>query len=218
MDLRQRFPELLNQLGDDSAPKDCLAFYRPSFGRKGGPPSAEFGELDALAATRLAVYPIEAKWFRSAPRVGLVRLKGHQVLRHKIFEWLRDRWVPGMAWLEFSQLHAAAFTEAFSLKPLAPGGSSLAQNLSWIIDQLTTYLRPMQHVVIIFHSQGRHAPHAVAPYEVPFHLVTFSIHTDERRWIVGVGIAVRPAIIPLTRLRLWAKNRGRPSGSSPEAA
>ncbi len=37
---------------DKTLLSDCLVFYRPSFGRSGGSKSAEFGEFDAIIASR----------------------------------------------------------------------------------------------------------------------------------------------------------------------
>ncbi len=100
--LSRHLPQLLEKLGDDTDLAECLRFYRPSFGRKGGQYGAEFGEFDAILATRRAVYPFESKWVRSATRSGLVTVKRRQVLRHQVFEWLRARWQPVMKWKDFA--------------------------------------------------------------------------------------------------------------------
>lgn len=47
---------------DFSAPSDCIAFYRPSFGRKGGNNRAEFGEFDAIIVSSKKIYLVESKW------------------------------------------------------------------------------------------------------------------------------------------------------------
>lgn len=82
----RHLPAVLEKLGDTGDPDRCLFFYRPSFGRRGGQYSAEFGEFDGILATEQAVYPVESKWFRSAARSGLVKIRKRQVRRHQIFQ------------------------------------------------------------------------------------------------------------------------------------
>lgn len=59
--LKNQPHEILRQFNDEGKPSDCLVFYRPSFGRSGGPDSAEFGEFDAILASKENVYLIESK-------------------------------------------------------------------------------------------------------------------------------------------------------------
>lgn len=170
----QRLPVVLKALDDTTAPGDCLFFYRPSFGRKGGQKNAQFGEFDGILATRRCVYPIESKWFRSPRRERLVKLKPHQVLRHEILQWLRERWQPGMKWPDFSRAFQAEFANAFQNKPLAPVRSKLsdlADNSEHILDMLASYPRKIEHVVLAFYREASHAPLGVASYKPPFRLV-----------------------------------------------
>ena len=52
--------EILRQLKDDTNTDDCVVFYRPSFGRRGGTRRAEFGEFDALIITSKTAYLVES--------------------------------------------------------------------------------------------------------------------------------------------------------------
>ena len=57
--------EILSQLKDTTPPGDCLAFYRPSFGRASARGGHAFGEPDFVVCTQQAVYIGEAKWHAS---------------------------------------------------------------------------------------------------------------------------------------------------------
>jgi hypothetical protein len=166
----QHLAVVMQQLGDGTDPKEFLFFYRPSFGRKGGQYSAEFGEFDGILATQKAVYPIESKWVRSATRGGLATVKQRQVLRHVIFQWLRKRWQPKMTWNNFREAHHSAFAADFHQKPLAPVGTSLAHNIEFMLNALAAYPPNVQHVVMAFHREERQIPLGVTP--VLFRLVT----------------------------------------------
>lgn len=105
----QYLPELLEELRDGTDPDKCLVFYRPSFGRSGGITGASFGEYDAILATKKAVYLIESKWIRSRIGDNTIHLAFNQVLRHSIFEWLRDKWTPGQTWEDFRNHFATEY-------------------------------------------------------------------------------------------------------------
>jgi len=63
--LKHKTSIILNSFQDQTAPSDCLFFYRPSFGRSGGEESAEFGEFDAIIGSSDNIYLIESKWDNS---------------------------------------------------------------------------------------------------------------------------------------------------------
>jgi len=52
--LKNKLSISLNAFEDQTNPEDCIVFYRPSFGRSGGTLSAQFGEFDALVASRIS--------------------------------------------------------------------------------------------------------------------------------------------------------------------
>ena len=84
--LKNQPEQILNRFNDKTEPSDCIVFYRPSFGRSGGPGSAEFGEFDAILASKENIYLIESKWdnHRQTNRSELL-LRPEQTERHKVF-------------------------------------------------------------------------------------------------------------------------------------
>ena len=55
--LTKKLKYVLNELSDNSMPKNCVLYYRPSFGRGGG---GCFGEFDSILQTDNWLYLIEA--------------------------------------------------------------------------------------------------------------------------------------------------------------
>ncbi|QDU09064.1 hypothetical protein [Gimesia aquarii] len=116
-------PGLLDELGDQTDPDKCLVFYRPSFGRSGGISGSSFGEFDAILATHECIYLIESKWIRSGNPEKRIPLKPNQVLRHEIFEWIKNKWKEVQTWRDFKKKHSTGFENAFHSKPLASNGA-----------------------------------------------------------------------------------------------
>jgi hypothetical protein len=91
--LKEQLRKILDVFKDSTNVEDCLIFYRPSFGRSGGKHSAEFGEFDAIVASKEKYYLIESKWDNhSNYEKDSVRLRDEQVLRHEIFTWYLYNW------------------------------------------------------------------------------------------------------------------------------
>lgn len=63
--INRRLPEILRKLNDRADPKDCQVIFRPSFGRRGGTQSAQFGEFDFILLSANSIYLGESKWDRS---------------------------------------------------------------------------------------------------------------------------------------------------------
>ena len=73
--LKKQLTKILGTFKDSTDMVDCLVFYRPSFGRSGGPNSAEFGEFDAIVASKERIYLIESKWDNhSNYNIGVCRI------------------------------------------------------------------------------------------------------------------------------------------------
>lgn len=138
--LAARLQDILAKLCDATPPARCTIFFRPSFGRAGGPLSAQFGEFDAILATDRAVYLIESKWDNVADVHGPLVLQEVQVLRHRIFTWLLEKWRSrdsgDQPWDDFRHKNRAEFVKAFPNRPLAPPDKLLARNLSHILNRL----------------------------------------------------------------------------------
>jgi hypothetical protein len=164
--LTNRLSDILRQLDDDTPPAQCTVFFRPSFGRAGGPNSPQFGEFDAILGTKKAVYLIESKWDHVVDRYRpAVVLEEVQTTRHRIFTWLRDRWhrVQPANWDQFRVNAEAAFTSAFPNRPLAPGNRLLARNLAHILGHLdgNGFGKETRDVLLYFHRDNMPRPERV---------------------------------------------------------
>ncbi len=162
--LGTQLQHILQKLNDDTPPGQCTAFFRPSFGRAGGPESAQFGEFDAILATSKAIYLIEAKWDNVTDNCKPIVLREVQILRHRILKWLLTEWrqLPQPRnWNAFCQASQAKFTQDFPNRPLAPLGSLLARNLSYIIGLLGESSLPTHNLLLFFHRRNGLPPQRV---------------------------------------------------------
>ena len=146
--------EILKQFNDKTEPSDCLVFYRPSFGRRGGPDSAQFGEFDAILASKENVYLIESKWdnHRQTNHTELL-LRPEQTVRHKVFRWYLS-----------NQNSEKEFIEG---KKIAPANSLLAMNLQYVLSQIRqccpNSAKPdhVKNVLLYFHGAKSSPPQNV---------------------------------------------------------
>ena len=150
---------LLKKLQDETPPDECLVYFRPSFGRSGGPYSPQFGEFDGILRTQTCVYLIESKWNSVDRAQEIIILLDVQRLRHLIFTWLYENWCDvsenkcDLTWAEFVRARGQAFTEAFPHRPLAPDGSLLARNLYSILSEITQPRRSVRNLLLYFHPE-----------------------------------------------------------------
>ncbi len=133
--LRKHTSKILEEFPDKTPISECIAFYRPSFGRRGNGNST-FGEFDAIIASKQNVYLIESKWdnhndFKNEE----FSLENHQILRHQIFAWYLTHWNKKYSgnWQTFIDEKKGNF---FPNKTIAPNGSLLAQNLEHILTRI----------------------------------------------------------------------------------
>jgi len=143
-----RLSALLSQLNDDSSPKDCVLFFRPSFGRRGGDKSAIFGEFDFILLTSSRLYLGEAKWDRSAEAVGdkEIVLRPEQLLRHTVFRQYVREWTCG-AYDSWGAFVSGAGPTWPGDKPIAPEGSLLSRNLERVLRTIQEKLNGTPEVV-----------------------------------------------------------------------
>ena len=134
--LRKRTSKILEEFPDKTPISECIAFYRPSFGRR-GKGNSTFGEFDAIIASKQNVYLIESKWdnhndFKNKE----FSLENHQILRHQIFAWYLTHWNKKYSgnWQTFIDEKKENFP--FPNKTIAPNGSLLAQNLEQILTRI----------------------------------------------------------------------------------
>jgi hypothetical protein len=143
-----RLPALLSQLNDDSSPDQCVLFFRPSFGRRGGGKSAQFGEFDFILLSSIRLYLGEAKSDRSseAVRGEEIVLRQEQLLRHQVFRQYVTDWTRGSydSWDAFLSAVAPSWPGD---KPMAPNGSLLSENLHRVLSTVQAKLNGTPEVV-----------------------------------------------------------------------
>ncbi|HEX8201544.1 MAG TPA: hypothetical protein VF590_13750 [Isosphaeraceae bacterium] len=140
------------------------------------------GEFDAILATDLAVYLIEAKWNNSPQSFKRsVLLKKHQEDCHRVFHDMRLAWQDHNPadWAEFLNL----FPDGFHGHPLAPPDSTLAKNTSFLLARLQDRPRATHHVLLYFHRAATVNVHEVLSESGQpidgFQIVTKQVETFE---------------------------------------
>ena len=159
--LTEQIDTVLKKLNDDSSQADCLLFFRPSFGRKGGT-LASFGEFDAILATSQSIYLIESKW-SSSSKNGTVKLKPNQILRHQIFEWYFKRWNKEtfQSWQSFIEKYEQNFKKEFKGKKMPSTKDKLSGNIEYVLNQLQGFGKNICNIILYFNQDG------LAPSTVP---------------------------------------------------
>jgi len=144
--------DILSQLGDNSDPRECSIFYRPSFGRRAGKGRSEFGEFDALIVATESVYLVEAKWDGSLAHWphNTLELSDTQVRRHEIFRWYNENW-NGENWDDFARRHAEEFKRKFR-KTIPRKGTLLTKNLTTILSK--TMGKKVVDVLLFLHHKA----------------------------------------------------------------
>jgi hypothetical protein len=122
--------QLLTALQANCRPRECLVFYRPSFGR-----GTNIGEFDAILATPDCIYLVECKWqSRRPPKspVAAITLNKTQLRRHRLWKRIWEMWLQNGATI-FGEPPLRIEKEDFTL-PNA--GKTLAQNLTFVFQQI----------------------------------------------------------------------------------
>ncbi len=155
--LKNQSEVILQRFNDKTELSDCLAFYRPSFGRSGGPGNAEFGEFDAILASKEKIYLIESKWDNHRQTSGTeLFLRPEQIERHEVFRWYLCNW---------NKSDQTAFIEG---KKIAPSDSLLFRNLQHILSHLAQCcpnsgnLDHIKNVLLYFHGSKSSPPQKVS--------------------------------------------------------
>jgi hypothetical protein len=159
-----RLDEVLREVGDQSKACECIVFFRPSFGRKG--PSrkftetslrrAEFGEFDAIIGTPKAVYLIEAKWGRRAPRNQAPNIPDGQLQRHQIFRHIRESWMHNtpQSWSEFEACASVDYNTSFPSHVFPRSSHQLSHNLVFVLDALKSCGGTVKDICLYFYPSG----------------------------------------------------------------
>jgi|GEM_PF-3352140 len=142
----QKLQDVLNKLGEPQA-KDCLVFYRPSFGR-----GMNIGEFDAILATPNCVYLIESKWQGPEEPKTLPKkivLGKSQPNRHSTLKKIRQHWLKRRE-LIFAKSGARIHVNGRSLPAQ---DTTLARNVVQIFGQIDAKYpdaRTMKNVCLYF--------------------------------------------------------------------
>jgi hypothetical protein len=157
--LQNKLTLILQTLGDDSDPAQCQIFFRPSFGRRGGEQSAQFGEFDFIVLATSAIYLGESKWPYSSEQVvdGILKLRDEQMVRHDLFKFYIEEWAFGNhdSWHDWTVTAKDKLGALGIKKPLAPELSRLAANLQVIlrlIRERYAAVPPVHNVLLFLHS------------------------------------------------------------------
>jgi hypothetical protein len=153
--LKNKLPAILEELDDKSSLSECKVLFRPSFGRSGGPNSAQFGEFDFILLSKGQLYLGESKWHRSSENInnGFFELREEQLLRHKIFRFYVEEWAFGRytSWPEFEKAATIELQAQSIYKPIAPAASLLTDNLKTVLNVVKQHfemLPPIKNVLL----------------------------------------------------------------------
>jgi hypothetical protein len=166
--LNEQLEIILRKFEDETAISDCLVFYRPSFGRSGGAGSAEFGEFDAIVASRENIYLIESKWDNlSNYKKERLILREEQLMRHKVFDWYLIHWSKKYVgkWQKFVDDNKENFIIGKKLPNVQEGKQCiLATNLEFILCGLLDHCREfssrtnIKNVLLFFYNSKFSTP------------------------------------------------------------
>lgn len=184
--LKEKLGSILEELEDHSAQKNCFVLYRPSFGRgkrlrRPTDRKAEFGEFDAILVTPQSTYLIESKWDNLSEREKVViRLRGVQELRHRIFAWYCEKWNVRSGWKEFVERHKDEFEDEFGKfqRKIAPPKSLLSENLKYVLDQLRPLGKEIKNVLLYFYHEKPPEDIKIKS-DLSFHLVPIKYPTTD---------------------------------------
>lgn len=175
--LTNRTDDVLRQLGGESSQDDLTLIYRPSFGRKGGAKSSQFGEFDFILGTPKALYLGEAKWDKSPevrkwaadklkrdktliPGKSCIELRDEQSNRHNVFKDYYEEWI-SKDWdgHEFDFLKAVQerLRRSKLEKTVPPPTSILFDNLKKILRMCAepnNSDRPVKNVLLVIDTTG----------------------------------------------------------------
>lgn len=166
---RHRKSEILEQINDKTSPSDCLVFYRPSFGRRGGEKRSEFGEFDAILVSLKNIYLIEGKWDNlSLFKKGEIKIRPEQKLRHRIFSWYVAHWDKRYEydWSSFLKERKNDFQKEFKKykKTIPRSRTILAENLQFVLSTLRKHCikfssdQNIKNVLLFFYNKNKSAP------------------------------------------------------------
>ena len=120
--IKNRLPEILGKLGDETKVDECKIFFRPSFGR-GGKGTSNFGEFDFIILSDDKLYLGESKWdgAKKAKAKVHIKFKQQQLRRHEIFKWYIEKIkeiLKEECWSTFKEKYKDDFSKCFGPKEI----------------------------------------------------------------------------------------------------
>lgn len=166
--IENRLSCILDQFKDESAPRDCEAFYRPGFGRKGGDNSAQFGEFDFIILSPSRLYLGESKWDRSSEsRQGVLTLRSEQKIRHELFQRYLTDWFAfhrsgnlgeDSSWNDFIKRTQGEYIVQGLRKRIPPSRRQVARSLHLVLSKIWQYydgeMPDVVNLLLYFHDSG----------------------------------------------------------------
>ena len=186
--LQNKLPDFLRHFGDVSLKDDCKVLFRPSFGRRGGDESAQFGEFDFILLSPACIYLGESKWDRSSEvgRNGLITLRSEQELRHTLFRAYVEEWFAGQysTWDAFRPHAQAGLIARNIAKPVPSAERTLALNLKSVLEfirQQYADLPAIKDVLLYMHKgQLNDPPPQVSPATFCFFPVEYTPYPNDQ--------------------------------------
>lgn len=180
--LKKHISIILKRFHDETAPSDCLIFYRPSFGRRSRKDSSVFGEFDAIIASLENIYLIESKWDNLGEfNKDELILRREQTLRHQIFSWYLTHWDKKYFryWERFVAEHKDNFK--FKGKTMPEKDSLLAKNLEFVLQKSLEHCKitssdNIKNVLLFFYN----AKKSKKPIKIGgnFEIIPIDYHKD----------------------------------------
>lgn len=162
--MQNKLSDVLKNLGDFTNVEDCIVFFRPSFGRRGGETSPQFGEFDWIVLSDTAVYLGESKWSGTeAKQKKEILLKDVQKTRHYIMQAYIEKWLEADVdkWSAFYENMGGSISyvnehNEVKQRKLAPVESLLEKNLSFFLEKVKTHFgtkkSEIRHVLLHLYS------------------------------------------------------------------
>lgn len=162
--IQNKLSDILKDVGDFTDEEGCIVFFRPSFGRRGGEASPQFGEFDWIVLSGTAVYLGESKWSGTKTKQRKeILLKDVQKTRHYIMQAYIKEWLEAGIedWQTFYKNKGGFISYVNELKEikqrkLAPAESLLEKNLSFFLEKVKTHFgakKPeIRHVLLHLYS------------------------------------------------------------------
>jgi len=135
---------------DDTPTSECVIFYRPSFGRKGGDNSCQFGEFDFIVLSRDRMYLGETKWEHS-PIQGKNQVPDEkQASRHRVLAEYVRAWFACGQWDDTFQGYVR---KRISPKPPAGAGTTTRRSLETFLGVVSQHYgsRPPRVVNVLLY-------------------------------------------------------------------